>query len=140
MIPELPACQLAPSAVYRACVVGGVCLSRKQSSASPSSLLSLPPYYSQHKTPTLPSLVLGGAATCSEGLVKCFLLSSPCLLGQHGSCSIANRSGTPRKQLTKPLEQVAAPHSTYVQRFGNGILAVSKTMLLPLPSTPSSRF
>ena len=58
MIPELPACQLAPSAVYRACVVGGVCLSRKQSSASPSSLLSLPPYYSQHKTPmALPGLV-----------------------------------------------------------------------------------
>ena len=33
-------------------------------------------------------LVLGGAATCSEGLVM-FAKSSPCLLGQHGSCSTA---------------------------------------------------
>ena len=32
--------------------------------------------------------ILGGAVTCSEGFVICFFKISPCLLGQHGSCSI----------------------------------------------------
>ena len=43
-----------------------------------------------------------------------FSESSPCLLGQHGSCSTANSLGTLKKHFTKPSEQVAAPPGTYL--------------------------
>ena len=46
------------------------------------------PFTGPHRTYTI---LLGGAATCSEGFVIFFSRSSPPLLGQHGSCSIAQR-------------------------------------------------
>ena len=54
--------------------------------------------------PILPSLslksILGGAATCSEGFVM-FSKSSLCLLGQHGSCSIAHQPGELSEKINK---------------------------------------
>ena len=44
-----------------------------------------------------------------------FSESSPCLLGQHGSCSTAHILGTFRKHFAKPSEQVAAPDCTYLE-------------------------
>ena len=55
--------------------------------------------------------LLGGAATCSEGFVKCFL-RVPRLLGCTAAAMLPKQAtGAFRKHITKPLEQVAAPPS-----------------------------
>ena len=57
--------------------------------------------------------ILGGAATCSEGFVKCFLkvpqATAAAMLPKQAK-------GTFRKHITKPSEQVAAPPSIYILR------------------------
>ena len=55
---------------------------------------------------------VGGAATCTEGFVNCFL-RVPRLLGCTAAAMLPKQArGTYRKHATKPLEQVAAPPST----------------------------
>ena len=50
-----------------------------------------------------------GAAGCVNGFVKIFSESSPCLIGQHGSCISAQPAcGTLRKHVTEPFSQPAA--------------------------------
>merc|ERR1719264_913154 len=51
----------------------------------------------------------GGAATCCEGFVKCFL-RVPRLLGCTAAAMLPKQArGTFRKHITKPSEQVTAP-------------------------------
>ena len=58
--------------------------------------------------------VLGGAATCSEGFVLCFLKVLLACLGQHGSCSIAQQPGKKEKQ---NLRNNWPPPTRYVQSY-----------------------
>ena len=60
-----------------------------------------------------PHGILGGAATCSEGFVICFLKVSLACLGSMAAAVQPTARGTLclRKQFTKPTEQVAAPPS-----------------------------
>ena len=58
--------------------------------------------------------LLGWAATCSKGFVKCFP-RVPRLLGCTASAMLPKQAReTFRKHITKPSEQVAAPPSTQV--------------------------
>ena len=53
--------------------------------------------------------VLGGAATFSEGFVKCFPIV-PRLLGCTAAAMLPKQArGTSRKHITKPSEQVSRP-------------------------------
>ena len=63
--------------------------------------------------------VLGGAATCSEGFGICFKKSSPCLLGQHGSCRIAQQPVELSENKKTPSEQVAALPSSNHKKSEN---------------------
>ena len=53
-------------------------------------------------------IVLGGAATCFEGFVICFLKVPLACLGSVAAAVQPNSLGTLGKHFTKPLEQVAA--------------------------------
>ena len=54
--------------------------------------------------------LLGGAATCSEGFVMCFLRVPLACLGSMAAAVQPNGLGN--SQFTKPAEQVAAQPST----------------------------
>ena len=59
-------------------------------------------------------IVPGGAATCSEGFVKCFP-RVPRLLGCTAAAMLPKQArGTIIKHITKPSEQVAAPPSAMI--------------------------
>ena len=61
------------------------------------------------------SHIPGGAATCSEVFIKCFL-RAPRLLGCTAAAMLPKQArGTFRKHVTKPLEQVAAPPNGILQ-------------------------
>ena len=55
--------------------------------------------------------ILGGAATCSEGFVICFLKVPIACLGSMAAAVQPNSLKTLRKHFIKPPEQVAAPPS-----------------------------
>ena len=58
--------------------------------------------------------ILGGAATCSEGFVKCFP-RVPRLLGCTAAAMLPKQArGTIIKHITKPSVQVAAPPSAMI--------------------------
>ena len=57
--------------------------------------------------------VLGGAATCSEGFVTCFLKVPLACLGGMEAAVEPNSLGSLRKHFTKLSEQVAAPPDTF---------------------------
>ena len=75
--------------------------------STPSAVFT---HFLPQKSTLLSMYILGGAATCSEGFVICFLkVPFACL----GSMAAAVAWGTFRKHFTKPSEQVAAPPSIY---------------------------
>ena len=57
--------------------------------------------------------LLGGAATCSEGFVTCFLKVPLACLGGMEAAVEPNSLGSLRKHFTKLSEQVAAPPDTF---------------------------
>ena len=59
------------------------------------------------------NILLGGAATCSEGFVICFLKVPLASLSSMAAAVQPNSLGTLSKHFTKPSEQVAAPPSMY---------------------------
>ena len=58
---------------------------------------------------------MGGAATCSEGFVACFLKVPLACLGSMAAALQPNSLGTLRNHFTKPSEQVAAPPGMLVR-------------------------
>ena len=60
------------------------------------------------------SHLLGEAATCSEGFVICFLKSSPCLLGQRGSCRTGQQPGELSEKVNKTFETSGRPTRYFI--------------------------
>ena len=62
-----------------------------------------------------------------------FSESSPCLLGQHGSCSTAKQPGElSEKKKTKPTEQVAAPPGSLLAFCTRNLRACAKAGVFAL--------
>ena len=73
------------------------------------------PMHSQSANFFYTTLLGGGAATCSDGVVICFLKVLLACLGSMAAAVQPNSLGTLRKHFTKPLEQVASPPSIHTQ-------------------------